>query len=194
MAKTMMTAAVMFCLLSLLTGVLYPLATAGLARALLPHQAAGQLLYRDGRPVGSALIGQNFTRPEYFHGRPSCAGPGGYDASASGASNFGPTNRKLLEAVARRLAEVRAENGLPAGTPVPADLVTASGSGLDPEISPEAAYLQVARVARARNLPEEVVRALVDKSIVGPELGVLGEPRVNVLKLNLELDRISPAR
>lgn len=190
MRKTMATAAVMFCLLSVVTGVIYPLATTVLARTFFPRQAAGLLLYQDGRVVGSALIGQNFTRPEYFHGRPSVAGVDGYDASASGGSNLGPTNRELLLAIARRLDRVRAENNLASWVPVPADLVTASASGLDPDISPEAAYLQVPRVARARNLPEELVRSLVDRCVVGRQFGILGEPRVNVLKLNLELDKL----
>ncbi|HHY94774.1 MAG TPA: potassium-transporting ATPase subunit KdpC, partial [Firmicutes bacterium] len=137
------------------------------------------------------LIGQGFTDAGYFHGRPSVAGQGGYDASSSGASNLGPTNKELLAAVQRRLAQVRAENGLPLAAPVPSDMVTASGSGLDPHISPAAAYLQVPRVARARNLPEETVRSLVSKIVEGRQFGILGEPRVNVLRLNLELDRLS---
>ncbi|BCV21983.1 potassium-transporting ATPase subunit KdpC [Moorella sp. Hama-1] len=190
MTRKILTAVLMLVVMTVLTGIIYPLATTGLARVLFPYQAGGSLAYRDGRPVGSSLIGQNFTGPGYFHGRPSAAGPDGYDAAASSGSNLGPTNAKLVAAIARRLETVRAENGLPAGTPVPADLVTASASGLDPDISPAAAYLQVPRVARARNLPEEQVRALVTKNITGRQFGLLGEPRVNVLQLNLELDKM----
>lgn len=190
MTRKILTAVLMLVVMTVLTGIIYPLATTGLARVLFPYQAGGSLAYRDGRPVGSSLIGQKFTGPGYFHGRPSAAGPDGYDAAASSGSNLGPTNAKLVAAIAQRLETVRAENGLPAGTPVPADLVTASASGLDPDISPAAAYLQVPRVARARNLPEEQVRALVTKNITGRQFGLLGEPRVNVLQLNLELDKM----
>lgn len=190
MTRKILTAVLMLVVMTILTGIIYPLATTGLARVLFPYQAGGSLAYRDDRPVGSSLIGQKFTGPGYFHGRPSAAGPDGYDAAASSGSNLGPTNAKLVAAIAQRLETVRAENGLPAGTPVPADLVTASASGLDPDISPEAAYLQVPRVARARNLPEEQVRALVTKNITGRQFGLLGEPRVNVLQLNLELDKM----
>lgn len=189
MGRKIPTAVLMLVVMTVLTGIIYPLATTGLAQVLFPRQANGSLAYRDGQPVGSRLIGQNFTGPGYFHGRPSAAGADGYDAAASSGSNQGPTNAKLVAAVAQRLEAVRAENGLPAGTPVPADLVTASASGLDPDISPEAAYLQVPRVARARNLPEGQVRDLVTRNITGRQFGLLGEPRVNVLQLNLELDK-----
>ncbi|MBC7341248.1 MAG: potassium-transporting ATPase subunit KdpC [Clostridia bacterium] len=191
MAKRLLTAVSMLVVMTVVTGIIYPLAVTGLARVLFPQKASGSLIYRNGQPVGSALIGQNFSDPRYFHGRPSAAGKAGYDATFSGGSNLGPTNGKLVASVAQRLAAVRAENSLPAGAPVPADLVTASASGLDPDISPEAAYLQVPRVARARNLPEEKVRALVEKNIIGRQFGILGEPRVNVLRLNLELDKLS---
>ncbi len=193
MTRRVLTGVFMLVVMTVLTGIIYPLTITGVTRVLFPHQASGSLIYRQGQAVGSALIGQRFTSPRYFHGRPSAAGKDGYDATSSGGSNLGPTNKELVAAIAQRLARVQAENGLPDGTPVPADLVTASASGLDPDISPAAAYLQVPRVARARNLPEETVRALVDRNITGRQFGILGEPRVNVLKLNLELDQLSPS-
>jgi len=188
--KTLRTAVLLLLFMILLTGVAYPLAVTGLARVFFPRQAAGSILYKDGQPVGSALIGQNFSGPGYFHGRPSAAGQG-YDAASSGASNLGPTDKALLNQIARRAAEVRQENGLSPKAPVPADLVTASGSGLDPDISPASAFLQVPRVAAARHLPVEAVQKLVQSHIQGPELGFLGEPRVNVLQLNLDLDKMA---
>lgn len=191
MARKMLTAILMLAVLTVVTGMAYPLAVTGLAWALFPYQAAGSLLCRDGQVVGSALIGQGFADAGYFHGRPSAAGQRGYDASSSAGSNLGPTNKELVAAVQRRLTYVRAENGLPPDAPVPSDMVMASGSGLDPHISPAAAYLQVPRVARARDLPEETVRALVSRMVEGRQFDILGEPRVNVLKLNLELDKLS---
>jgi len=188
--KTLKTAVLMLLFMTLLTGVAYPLVVTGLAQVFFPRQADGSIIYRNGRPVGSALIGQQFSGPAYFHGRPSDAGRG-YDAADSGASNLGPTNKTLINQVAEAAARVRQENGLPPGAPVPADLVTSSGSGLDPDISPAAAFLQVPRVAKTRHLPEDTVRRLVESHIEGPELGFLGDPRVNVLKLNLDLDKIS---
>jgi K+-transporting ATPase ATPase C chain len=176
--------------LTLLTGIAYPLAVTALARVVFPHQASGSLAYKDGEPVGSILIGQGFKGPGYFHGRPSAAGQNGYDAASSGGSNLGPTNRRLIESVAERASNVRQENGLDPAAPVPGDAVTASASGLDPHISPEAALLQVPRVARARRLPEQRVRELVERHIEGRQLGALGEPRVNVLVLNLALDEL----
>lgn len=188
MLKSMGKGLILFLALTLLTGIAYPLAVTGLAQLIFPRQADGSLVYQNGQAVGSKLIGQNFSGPEYFQGRPSAAGPNGYDATASGGSNLGPTNPRLLSLIAQRVKTVRQENNLPAGTPIPGDLVMASASGLDPDISPEAALLQVARVAAARNLPEQEVRALVEKQIQSRELGVLGEPRVNVLQLNLALE------
>ena len=182
-------ALVLFLLLSLITGVAYPLAVTGLAQALFPAQAQGSLIERDGVVIGSALIGQDFTQPGHFWGRPSATGGMPYNASASGGSNQGPRNPALIDAVARRVEALRAAD--PGNTaPVPVDLVTASASGLDPHISVAAARYQVARVAAARNLPAGTVQALVDRQTESPLLGIFGEPRVNVLQLNLALQAL----
>jgi K+-transporting ATPase ATPase C chain len=175
---------------TVLLGVAYPLAVTALAQMLCPAQANGQLIYKDGRLVGSRLIGQPFSSPGYFRSRPSAAGQAGYDAGASGGTNLGPTNAALVEAVRARTAAARVENP---GVPVPIDLVTSSASGLDPDISPAAAAFQVRRVARERGVTEAAVRQLVTDSTTHRDLGVFGEPRVNVLLLNLALDeRYSP--
>jgi potassium-transporting ATPase KdpC subunit len=178
-------------LLCVLTGVAYPGAVTALAQALFPRQANGSLVVVGGRVVGSALIGQRFTRPDYFHARPSAAGAG-YDATASGGSNLGPTSAALAEAIRRRVDSARALDG--AGAHVPADLVTASASGLDPHLSPASAYLQVARVARARGVDAAAVRTLVERHVESRQLLLLGEPRVNVLLLNVALDSLARAR
>lgn len=180
--------------LTVVTGIIYPLAIAGLGGLLFPAQAGGSLLYRDGKVVGSTLIGQNFTAAGYFHPRPSAAGDKGYDASNSGASNLGPTNKILIDTVKSRLKAVLEGNPGVRADQVPIDMVTASGSGLDPEISPAAAQLQVARVARARGLSEALVSAQVRAHTRGRWAGIFGEPGVNVLQLNLALDRLSGAR
>lgn len=190
MLKIATRAFMLLLIMTLLNGIAYPLAVTGLARLIFPDRAGGSLIYRDGVPAGSALIGQQFGSPKYFSGRPSSAGQHGYDAAASSGSNLGPTSKKLINDVALRVSKVREENGLGANVPVPADLVTASASGLDPHISPESAYLQVSRVARARQMPEQKVRKLVEQHIEGRQFGVLGEPRVNVLELNLDLDNL----
>jgi potassium-transporting ATPase KdpC subunit len=169
-------------------GILYPLAVTGLAQLLFPHQANGQLLENNGKIIGSRIIGQSFTAPGYFHSRPSSAGTG-YDATSSSASNLAPTNRTLIDRVKEDVEKAHAENP---SSPVPIDLVTASGSGLDPEISPAAADFQSARVAKERNMSKEEVEALIQKHTRPRQFGFLGEPGINVLELNLELDRSYP--
>lgn len=176
-------------LFSLLTGLLYPAAVTGIAQALFPVQANGSLIREGGRVVGSELIGQPFTSPRYFWSRPSATPEHPYNGGSSGASNWGPTNPKLRESVEERVAALRAADP-DNREPIPADLVTASGSGLDPHISPAAAYYQASRVARVRNLPVEQVRRLIAEHTEGRSLGILGEPRVNVLDLNRALDTL----
>jgi K+-transporting ATPase ATPase C chain len=176
-------------LFSLLTGVVYPLCVTGFAQAVFPHQANGSLLVADGTAIGSEIIGQPFNDPRYFWSRPSATSPFPYNAAASSGSNLGPTNPELAQAVSERIAELRASD--PQNTlPVPVDLVTASASGLDPHISIAAANYQVARVAKARGLDVALVNELMKKYTEGRQLGILGMPRVNVLRLNLALDKI----
>lgn len=187
MRRDLVTAAILFVLLTVITGIVYPGLVTGTARLALPEQANGSLIVRDGRPLGSRLIGQPFSDPRYFWSRPSATAPQPYNGLASGGSNLGPTDPTLPDAVRDRIAALRsADPQNPA--PVPVDLVTTSGSGLDPHISPAAAEYQVGRVARARGMAAEQVRALVARHTEPRYLGLLGEPRVNVLALNLALD------
>jgi potassium-transporting ATPase KdpC subunit len=184
-------ALMMFLIMTVLTGLVYPLAITGLAQLFFPEQANGSLIVRDGRVIGSQLIGQYFDDPAYFWSRPSATSPFSYNAAASSGSNLGPTNPALFDAVRARVAALRAVD--PGNdSPVPVDLVTASGSGLDPHISPAAALYQVKRVARVRSLDESTVQALVTQYTEGRQLGFLGERRVDVLQLNLALDSLSP--
>src|SRR5215470_6990960 len=187
MGAQLRPAIVMLVVLSVLTGLVYPAIVTGIAQTLFPRQANGSLIVKDGKVVGSALIGQPFDDPKYFWGRPSATSPFPYNAASSSGSNLSPTNPALVKSVQERVDALRAAD--PGNTaPVPVDLVTASGSGLDPHISPAAALYQVSRVAKARKLEPDAVRALVDRYTEGRQWGFLGEPRVNVLALNLALD------
>ena len=179
--------------LTLVLGVAYPLVVTGICQVAFPHQANGSLITSGDKVIGSELIGQNFSKPEYIQPRPSAAGNDGYDASASNASNYGPTNQKLIDRVKASVEKFHKENPDYQG-PIPADLLTTSGSGLDPDVSPDSAYAQAARVAKARGATVDQVTGLIAQSIRNPDLGILGEPRVNVLKLNLALDQQLPKR
>jgi K+-transporting ATPase ATPase C chain len=196
MLREIRPAILILLLLTLITGLAYPLAMTEIANAILPKQAQGSLIERDGKVIGSALIGQEFKSDKYFHGRPSATTapdpadpaktvPAPYNAASSGASNLGPTSKALNDRIKEDVDKLKAENP---SSPVPIDLVTTSASGLDPDISPEGALFQVPRVAKARNMPEERVRQLVSENISGRLIGLFGEPRVNVLALNLALD------
>jgi K+-transporting ATPase ATPase C chain len=184
-------------LLTLIVGIIYPLVTFGVAQGLFNSQANGSLVYLNGKPVASKIIGQYWTQPQYFHGRPSATlnlqgTPAPYEADNSAGSNLGPTNSTLIKTVQQRITDLKAENpDVPAGTPIPADLVTASASGLDPDLSVAAAYYQIPRIAKARGLSQNAVRRIVDAHITGRFLGIFGEPRVNVLELNMALDGLS---
>ena len=199
MLREIRPAIVVLVALTLITGLVYPLAMTGIAKVILPRQAEGSLIERDGKVIGSALIGQEFKSDKYFHGRPSATSapdpndatktvPAPYNAANSGGSNLGPSNKALIDRVQADIDALKKENP---SEPVPIDLVTTSGSGLDPDISPEAAYFQVPRVAKVRNLPEERVRQLVNEHIQERFLAILGEARVNVLQLNIALDGLS---
>jgi potassium-transporting ATPase KdpC subunit len=200
MLREIRPAIVMILAMTVLTGLVYPLAMTGIAQVAFPHQAKGSLIEKDGKVIGSALIGQNFARPEYFHGRPSATTdtdpndssktvPAPYNAANSSGSNAGPTSKALVERVQADMDKLKAENP---NAPIPIDLVTTSASGLDPDISPAAALFQVPRVAKARNLDEARLRQLVQAQTEIRTFGILGEPRVNVLQLNIALDALKP--
>jgi len=190
MKKNLVTSLWFTLVTTVIFGLLYPLVVTGLSQVLFPNRANGQLIEKNGKIVGSRIIGQAFTGPGYFHSRPSSAGTG-YDPTSSGGSYLGPTNKNLIERVKGDVQKLQTENP---GAPIPVDLVTSSGSGLDSDISPAAAEFQISRVARSRGMKQEDVRAVMQKHTRGRDLGFLGEARVNVLELNLDLDSLQPAR
>jgi K+-transporting ATPase ATPase C chain len=189
MKKNLITAVLMTLATTILLGIVYPLVVTGIARVIFPDKANGQLIQRGGKIVGSRIIGQPFTGPGYIHSRPSAAGANGYDAANSAGSNLGPTNKALIDRVKQSADSLQPENP---GSPVPVDLVTTSASGLDPHITPASADFQTPRVARERGISEDQLRQLVAKHTAGRQAGFLGEARVNVLELNLELDAVHP--
>jgi len=191
MKKNLITAILMTIATTVLLGIVYPLAVTAMAQVLFRDKANGQLIQRDGKLIGSRIIGQPFTSPGYFYSRPSAAGANGYDAANSGGSNLGPTNQKLIDRVKQDVQRLHAENP---GMPVPIELVTTSASGFDPHISPAAAEFQMRRVARERGISEDEIRRLIAKHTEGRQLGFLGEPRVNVLEVNLDLDEHFPTK
>ena len=188
MKKNLITSFLMTIATTILFGLIYPLVVSGLAQAFFKDKANGQIIHRNGEAIGSRILAQPFSSPKYYHPRPSAAGNNGYDAANSGGTNFGPTNRKLIDRVHADAATLQQENP---SQPVPIDLLTTSASGLDPDISPAAAEFQIPRVARERGLPESTLRDLVQKHTSPRNLGLLGEPRVNVLELNLALDEMA---
>ncbi len=190
MRRNLISAVLYTIVTTVLFGLIYPLVVTGLAQLLFRDKANGQLVYKNGQLIGSRIIGQPFSAPQYFHSRPSAAG-NGYDAANSGGSNYAPTNKKLIDRVAGDVAALQSDRP---GSNVPVDLVTASGSGLDPDITPAAAEFQVARIAHERHLPEDAIRKLVSEHTQGRQLGFLGEPRVNVLTLNLDLDQTAGSK
>jgi K+-transporting ATPase ATPase C chain len=190
MKKNLVTSVLMTIATTVLLGIIYPLVVTGLAQLLFPHKANGQLIQKDGKIIGSSIIGQGFSGTAYFHSRPSAAG-NGYDAANSAGSNLGPTNQKLIDRVKSDVATAQADNP---GTPVPIDLVTTSASGFDPHITPASAEFQLQRVAKERGMTVDQLRTLVGRHTEGRQLGILGEPRVNVLELNLELDERFPTK
>jgi K+-transporting ATPase ATPase C chain len=191
MWKQTISALRLLILLTVVTGIAYPLAMTGAAQTLFSEQANGSLVYINDKPVGSSLLGQNFTAAMYFHGRPSSAGADGYDAAGSSGSNLGPTSKKLEDTLKSNIEEIRNENQIAESFPIPSDFVTASASGLDPDISPESAYLQIKRIASERGITENEIRELVTSHIQNRQFGLLGTERVNVLALNMALDRLA---
>jgi K+-transporting ATPase ATPase C chain len=186
--NTALRAALLLIVMTLLLGLIYPLTVTGVAQILFHNKANGSMIVKNGEIIGSRLIGQNFKNPAYFHGRPSAAGKDGYDATASSGSNLGPTNKALIDDAKKLSEQVHKENGIPENQPVPSDLITSSASGLDPDISIDAAYVQIPRIAKIRGISEAKLKELVNSHITGRQFGILGEKRINVLMLNIALD------